>query len=217
MKIYLTHYLPLKERLEFMNMQFKNLNMDVELVTVEPTDDDIRNLFCTDVKTSKLSAIRPYPLCKSEMSLAFKHYYIYNDIVEKRHDVVLILEDDAILHKNFVQLVEETLKEVPSNWDFIFLGSGWSETQPNWTKVANKSLYKKEHPAARCTDSYMLNFSSAYRLLKTLTPMHGPIDWELDRHMQAYGMNVYWRDPPIVKQGSQIGQYKETVRVEFKR
>ena len=223
-KIYLAHYLPLKERLEFMEMQFKQLNLsNVIYETSEPTEEERNKLFFTpqDYRESDLSKVRQFPLTKSEMSLAYKHYKIFEQIAKQDDDnpYALIIEDDAIFHKRLIELLDQSLNElkVIGNWDMFFIGSGWSETSPNWTKEENKTVYRKNHPAARCTDSFIVTREAAQKLLSALIPMHGPIDWELDRKMKELNFNVYWRDPPIVKQGSQIGQYKETVRVEFKR
>jgi len=39
------------------------------------------------------------------------------------------------------------------------------------------------------------------------------IDFELNYQMCSHQMNVYWWEPPIVKQGSQCGLFKTEIQI----
>ena len=39
-----------------------------------------------------------------------------------------------------------------------------------------------------------------------------PIDWELNYRFLKLDMNVYWHEPGLVVQGSELGIYKSEIR-----
>jgi len=62
------------------------------------------------------------PLLKNQIAVASSHKEIYKLIHEKRFNKVLILEDDAIPVEENLQYLANTLKQVPSDCEFLFLG-----------------------------------------------------------------------------------------------
>jgi GR25 family glycosyltransferase involved in LPS biosynthesis len=201
--VYATHYLPLTERRENLSL----LPFPFKLITAEPygvtyTSDE-RNWF--------LKSGLPFrELKKSEISLAYKHMRVYEDISSNEYETALVLEDDVILEDDFVPKFNDYLSRTPDDWDFIFIGSGCNlhvkNTEPG--KVA----YIKSNPATKCTDSYCIRGMAASLLLRNIIHFSLPIDFELNYWIEKLKLKVYWWEPPLVKQGSQVGLYGSSIQ-----
>lgn len=61
-------------------------------------------------------------LKSGEIGCALSHNNIYQDIIEKGYDCALILEDDVIVDAENVHFLYESLNELPSDWDLLYLG-----------------------------------------------------------------------------------------------
>ena len=117
-----------------------------------------------------------------------------------------------LLQNDFIEKLNSLLDETSAEWDLIFIGSG-CELRISKDKIEkNKMVYKKEHPATKCTDSYLIKYSAVKKILDTIVPFTLPMDFELNYQLYLNNLNVYWRDPPIVKQGSQTGLYKSAIK-----
>ena len=124
----------------------------------------------------------------------------------------LVLEDDAVFDKSFVNEFNMNLYRTPKDWDFIFIGSGCDLRVENRKIQEGKVAYLRDHPASKCTDSYVISIDSARKVLDTINPFSFPIDFELNYQMALHNMNVYWWEPPLVRQGSQCGLYKSKIQ-----
>jgi GR25 family glycosyltransferase involved in LPS biosynthesis len=200
--VYLVHYLPLADRLFFMDNQLKSLGIEYRLITDESPDD----CFYDDavIRRQKLSNFKNYNdklLTRADKSLIWKHHVCMKN-ASKSNRPSLILEDDAILLDNFVATVNSFLDE--KDWDIIFPGSGCN------LRVMGRGLIKVPHPASKCTDSYVVTPDAAKKL-STLDDSHLPIDWELAYKMMESNLSVYWYEPPIVRQGSQDGSLVSSI------
>jgi GR25 family glycosyltransferase involved in LPS biosynthesis len=202
-KAYMMHYLPLGKRRESID----RLPFDVKLITYEPYGVT----YTSDEKSWYAKCDVPFrELKKSEISLAYKHMQTYFDIAINEFDSALILEDDAVIVNNFVNRFNDYLSRTPDDWDLIFIGSGCDlrirDTEPG--KVA----YLKSHPASKCTDSYCIRGSAAALLSQNIIHHSLPIDFELNYWMEKLNFRVYWWEPPLVMQGSQIGLYESSIQ-----
>jgi hypothetical protein len=210
--IYVAHYSPLAKRREHLERQLGNMKIGANWVENEPTHDEIGLLYNNCLtewdKKCSLNYGAPIPyrhLNKADISLLFKHIKIWEDIVDKNSHVSLVLEDDVVFEENFVNEFNINLQKTPKEWDFIFIGSGCNLRIPPHMIRANTTAYRKDHPASKCSDSYLVTQDAAKRILDTIIPFTLPIDFELNYNMFLHNMNVYWWDPPITKQGSECG------------
>lgn len=67
------------------------------------------------------------------------HLKCIDDAIENKYDTILIMEDDLMYHKNFIE--EWNSISIPNNWNILYL----SATQLKWDKVVldkNKKYYK---------------------------------------------------------------------------
>ena len=158
-------------------------------------------------------AIPPFPqriLKKSEISLSFKHLLAWADICEKELDYGILLEDDVIIFPGLVHDFNEQLKNTPDDWDLIFFGSGDDHRVPERTE--GRGVYKMTPPRVKCTDSYAVSRKAAEKLRDGLFPVSMPLDFEMQYFLMKHDLSVYWFEPPLVMQGSQLGTTRSLLR-----
>ena len=69
-----------------------------------------------------------------------------------------------------------------------------------------------DHPASKGGDSYLLRKELAENISETMNTFVTISDWELSYQLKLHNANVYWWEPPLVAQGSELGLYKSTLR-----
>ena len=219
-KTYIAHYSKLSDRKLNVDKLIARANIDnYEFVTNEPNKDFIKQFYSNsaDLWYDRVrhfnygGPIHYRQLSKAEISLLYKHYLIFKDITQNENEFCLVLEDDVVFNESFLNDLNSILNEAPKDWDFIFLGSGCDLRIPKSLIRPNQKCYLKSHPAAKCTDSFLVKKESLQKILSTLMPFILPIDFELNYHMWAHDMNVYWIEPPLIRQGSQDGTFKSLI------
>ncbi len=216
-QVYITHYKKLKDRKKYIQKQMLKYNLQYIFIENEPCDaflvDD--SLESWHEKTIPLNYHykEPYRKIKqSEISLSYKHIYIYKEIIKNKIETALILEDDVILDCNFIKKFNFLLSKTPEDWDVIFIGSGCG-LRVNKDKIqVNQYSYLKKHPASKCTDSYVIKKSAVAKIIPKTSSISMPIDFELNYWMFINNLNVYWWEPPIVRQGSQIRMFPSEIQ-----
>jgi len=173
-----------------------------------------------DVDNHDCSKFDPQ-LKKSMMSFLLKTFYVYKEIAE-RHEHALILEDDVILSPNFSNTLEKYMRELPTDFDMLFLGNGWNlHIQPS-ELIPGKHMYPKGlYPTwwggdgiTRCTDSYIVSQKCAKSLCEYVKNLSYRInlsgDWWLNVAARDNKYIGYWAEPTIVTQGTQSGMFKSS-------
>jgi GR25 family glycosyltransferase involved in LPS biosynthesis len=210
----------LTKRKEYLLEQLKKNNIECQWFEQEPTDQDVLEkhddtLESWQKKISQVPYTENVPYKKlnyAEKSLAHKHIKIYEDIVKNNNNFSLVLEDDVVFCDDFVQKFNFNIYNTPKDWDFIFIGSGCNLRIDKNRVVDGQPAYIKEHPASKCTDSYVVKKSAVEKILNTMEQYSFPIDFELNYQMCINNMNVYWWEPPLVIQGSQNGLYRSEIQ-----
>mgnify|MGYP003110308421 CR=1 FL=1 len=218
-KIYVAHYTPLRERKEKLLKTLQEFNIDVTWIECEPTEKQLGEIYDSNCdlwykKIFSLDYGGPIPwkeLTKSEKSIAYKHIKIWEDIVNNKISTALILEDDLLFSDRFVEVFNFNLLSTPKDWDLIFIGNGCNLRIPKRKVKDGVVAYRKEHPASKCVDSYLINYEAAAIINKNTKPFTLPIDFEINYHMKEADMKVYWWEPPITRQGSQCGLYNSEI------
>lgn len=219
-KTYVTHYAPLEDRKAKLEKDLDALGVEAAWFEQEPTTGQLVAMHHNTerswvTKTRDLDYGGPIPwkyLSKAEISLAFKHIRVLQDIVRNKVQTALVIEDDVVFDDDFVNKFNLNLMSTPKDWDMIFIGSGCDLRVPQYRIQEGTTAYLKAHPASKCTDSYLITYDSAERLCKTIIPFTMPIDFELNYQMKEHNMNVYWWDPPLIKQGSQCGLFESVIQ-----
>lgn len=221
-KVYVCHYIPLSDRRHRLEAILKQFTLaPVMWVEFEPVNSNFYQIdapqwqekidFAYSENEHYQTLRQARPLKSSEVSLAYKHWKCYEDMVLEDIEIGLILEDDVILCKNFQSVLLKFLQQTPRDWDAIFIGSGSGLRVRD--RVPGQVAYLKAHPAAKCTDSYLISRSTAHYLYQRLDRVCLPIDFELSWALKSINAKVYWWEPPLVIQGSQSGLYDSAIQI----
>ena len=223
-KIYVLHYTKLTKRKKNLEKQFSKFGIEVEYITLFDQEDLSDELIAENYDSSKESydkKIHPVygsmstphrVLNKAEISCTFKHRLAIQKIAKECAEYGLILEDDIFLADDFVRHFNSFLSSTPSDWDAIFMGCCAGLRIPAEKIKENVFAYKKNHPASKGGDSYLLKKDLAVKISETMDKFVTISDWELSYQLHKHNANVYWWEPPLVIQGSELGVYKSTLR-----
>lgn len=144
-------------------------------------------------------AVRQYypPLNKGEIACALSHRKIYQAMLENKWKHVLIFEDDVVPDEQNLHLLEQTLKELPSDWELFYLGylknetisrrkqlkrswyqfmamlglSNMPSTMLNNLLPVNYSEHLFKAGFHDCTHAYAISLSGAEKLVKEQSPV----------------------------------------------
>jgi GR25 family glycosyltransferase involved in LPS biosynthesis len=217
MKVFVVHYKKLTERKQNLLDQFNTLGItDYEFI--EQYDRDA--LMETDL------GIFESGYCRSQIAITLSHIYAYKQISEsKNYDCAMILEDDVILHPNFIESLDTYMQELNNKYDMLFVGDGCNLHIPSCDIIPGKHTYLRKYTypkdgvkirwtnegATRCCVSYVVNKTCAKKMIdyieKLTYKICEPVDWWLNTVIHDNKLDVYWAEPTIATQGSQNGLY----------
>jgi glycosyl transferase family 25 len=226
MKIYIIHYTKLHLRKEKIIDILKNKNFNYEFIEEYDKEFVVNNTYYSinkntfEQKIKNLWNINDHKfriLNDAEISCTIKHILAIEKISKQNEDCGLILEDDVLpVDNSFAVDIQNIIKNAPSDWDAIFIGSGCGYEFIN-EKIKNISLQNKnfakiKHPATNCAEAYILKKDTAKKIYESIIPFNLVSDWELAYQFYKLNMNVYWFIPALFYQGSKSGQYSSTLR-----
>jgi glycosyl transferase family 25 len=157
------------------------------------------------VNGRELSANDPYihkffsnknKLKPGQKGCSLSHIKVWEQVAAGTADVVLILEDDAIIPKDFNRKLEEYMTELPKDWDMVLLGG-------------NNIVGKRYSPRLLYADNtikrdgnyglfgYLIKKSTASKLLVTCLKMKATIDTHLNRKFYK-NHKVFFCNPQII-------------------
>ncbi|MEM9379047.1 MAG: glycosyltransferase family 25 protein [Planctomycetota bacterium] len=145
-------------------------------------------------------------------SCACKHLLIWEAVVERGERAALVLEDDALLSKDFVEVVEAAVAEmerehrIDDPW-FVSLENSTLRFVPSKERRPGQYLY----PASkgRCTGAYLMGDALARKMLEAAEGggVDVPVDWYVDRWLERADVQPFWCEPTVVEQGSHAGVF----------
>lgn len=208
---YIIHYTPLKERKAFllneMNSHSLNYHFIEDFDREKLTDEDLFKFDKTKLRLGTISLIKKQI---HAMELIQNSIYNYN----------LVLEDDIILDKDFTSKLTTGLKQLPDDYDMLFIGDGCNLHIESSKIKPNQFIYKKcreptrwgGNGATRCTDSIIISKKCARKICIYYENMKEneiklPLDWWLNEVIRNLNLEIYWMEPTIVKQGTETGKY----------
>jgi GR25 family glycosyltransferase involved in LPS biosynthesis len=221
MKIYVTHYTKLTYRKKILQHRFDQQKItNVEWVENWDKEDISESVISQYVdlnpdsvcKRFKFEGYKYLPIKISEISLVLKHIECWKRFLQSEEGTCLILEDDVILAENFIEKLNSRLVSAPNDYDAIFIGQGTDYRIPESDIKEGQYFYFKEHPAAKCADSYILKKETADKLIKEILPFSSAADRELCYLFDKLNMKIYWMEPPLVDQGSQSGLFQSSLQ-----
>ena len=199
MKVFVIHYKKLENRKRDIIQQLQQLHI-TNYEFIEHYDRD------TLTKEDRQNFEEGYKSC--QIAITLSHLYAYKKISDK-YDCALIVEDDAIFHPNFIELFNDYMKQLPSDFDAFFIGHGCNLHIENHELKPNCNVYKKQE--TRCTDSYVVSKKCATNIINYVNnipyKINSPVDFWLNTVFKDLDLNVYWAEPHLVVQGTIIGKY----------
>ena len=148
---------------------------------------------------------RPKALRQGQIAAAASHVDTLRTIAESGAPWSLVFEDDIVLAPDFRERFDEYFGALPADADVVFIGSCLKLRIKEVEE--GRHFYRKDHPASKCADSYLVTAAAAARIAQTIVPFVLPIDWELNYQFKRHDLVVYWLEPPLVEQGSETGLF----------
>ena len=210
MKIFVVHYHKLKERKNNIINQLNNNNLQAEFV--EQYDRETLNEVDKNIFTKNVNP--------GNMAITLSHLYCYKEISEK-YDYGLILEDDAIFDNNFHLNIIKYMKQLPDDWDMLFLDNCCNLHIPNTnsrTNIYKKGLYPTYwggKGATKGTGCYLISKKCASKITynienyyyTSIIKINDQVDFWLNYVFRRNKFSIYWAEPTISSQGTQNGMY----------
>jgi hypothetical protein len=119
--------------------------------------------------------------------------------------MVMTLESDVWLRRDFVQRLNELLASASGPWDYISLGEGVGTRPPDApvSYYCETRAWTPPHQwVFRCTDSMLFTSDYMRKLAKTFVPFKEIIDWEMNFQIAHHEGVALWADPPLAEQGT---------------
>lgn len=170
------------DRRERLMKDLKRLNLSYEIFDAvdgyKLTDNELKKL-CDPVAMKRNESY----FTKGLIGACLSHYTVYKKIVELNEPYALIIEDDAKLPKNIVQLLDDIEKQiVPNELILLYYQSmGLTEISTlNETKLTcGHSLVYPIAGNVNCAGAYIITKEACEALIKVIMPIHvGPDEWK---------------------------------------
>ena len=226
MIIYIIHYKKLKDRYLYLKEALKNYSVewidfyDRDKLTPNELSWCNESLWSDRVVEIYRDAPPPRPLSSPEICNSLSHIEALKRIAFGEFEFGLVLEDDVILKQDFENKFQTLLGQTPLDYGLIFLGNAFSMKTLNRVgcnpskeiKITPNIYEKTSHPKTRTVDAYIIKKEAAQSLVEKITKICLPFDFELSYFIQQLDLKVYWWDPGLIYQGSQIGRYRSSIR-----
>jgi GR25 family glycosyltransferase involved in LPS biosynthesis len=213
---YVVHYKANIERKKYLSSWFGRNKISAIWVTEgqreDLTEEVIGNFYKFDPK------IYERKLNLSEIGCTIAHIWAYKDIIKNKHDYAIVLEDDAVFSDNFIEKFDEIFETIPEDCDIVSLGSCCNLKIQNTNQ--EYGIYKKIPFQTRCAFSQLLTSKSCQIFIENSIPFSWPIDWQWLEIQGFTGrppkeknkLTMYWAEPSLIYQGSEIGTYNSSIR-----
>lgn len=127
------------------------------------------------------------------LCVSFQAFWIAASFMPDTH--VLFLEWDALFHPNWRERTEQALKDVPPDFDFLFLGSCCCKGRP--MKQVKGEVWDVRYP--QCNHAQIIAKKAMGTLLRTQRKIYAPADISLAFHAFPH-LKVYTLLPRCVDQ-----------------
>ena len=189
------------KRREYVEQHFKQHGLDVEffegingkkfgLRTTIPYNDDNPDGDDYFIKQGRIGCL-------------LSHYMLWQTLWHLHHEEILILEDDAFLCENFHERFLEFKKQLPDDWQYVFVGHCCLPPEDYQLKVTNNIITTTHAPM--CTHAYMIKKSSIPILLDTNHSAWAAVDIQIQKKTLKI-LKHYVFMPPLVEQVSLLKQ-----------
>ena len=183
------------KRREYAEQHFKENGLDVEffegingttfgLKTIIPYKDD--NPDGDD-----------YFISSGHIGCILSHLMLWKTLQYLPYDDIIIFEDDLVLTIDFKNKFIDYYNQLPSNWEYVFLGHCCLASDEYNTKITSNILTSIHPPM--CTHGYMIKKSALPTLIETNSIAWSHIDIQIQKKtLKKLPFYIYM--PPLVDQ-----------------
>lgn len=171
----------------------------VKFEAIDGSQLDIERVPLSELARAELKEIettgfrsKHYQLTKGAIGCYLSHVKIWEDVMQKGHDIVLILEDDAKVPSDILHKMNQCIVQIPVDWDVVLLGYICNE-------CVEHSSYKKVE-RFMLTHSYLITRTAIDKILETKSLF--PITQQIDSYMSELSgvLNIYTVKTKLVPQ-----------------
>lgn len=141
------------------------------------------------------------PLSKGEIAIYEGHRKIWREILDRRIDMALVVEDDILIPEGaaFTQAVEDLLA-APCSWDIAKFFDFRPKRAVNRMMVGRTTLLAYKYPASGAV-AYLINARAAAGLLKRKR-IFRPVDEDFS-HPWEFSIHVWSVSPNVAREASE--------------
>lgn len=174
MHIVVIHHKTLKNRVPYINGtldKIKQLKPDVQIHIIDQ-ENDTATLSSRKIKQEKIGVDEfdrlLLPINKEQISNIEKHQKALEYVVENKHDICWIIEDDAVVSNDYIGNLHEFLQGLESGaFDYDILFTCFSILNPNPSTLM-QCCATSEYKVIPCKSSYIVKPTIARNLLLLL-------------------------------------------------
>lgn len=212
MRVLVIHAAKLKERGEFVDRMLRGIGMDYEFISAADLEDLSKDMLCMYFSHGEEMAAKLLP----RYSCATKHLLAYEKIVNEGMDGALILEDDIVLHDDFLKYFNKSIDEFKMRFSGMPVMISYEDSSlqfvPRSMRKKGQLLYygKKD----RMAGAYYMSRKCAEVILDDLRTNKCPTTDADTYHYNLLKRGVIkylWCQPALATQGSFTGQFKSTL------
>lgn len=120
------------------------------------------------------------------------HRHILATALDKGHDAIMVFEDDVELHPGFLPLLKDCIKDIPCDWDMLYLGGSHQEKP---VPVTGK-IYKVSKTLT--THAYIMRWPMFEKAIAMIDTFSQPVDGIYADLQKEF--NCYVTNPPLAWQ-----------------
>lgn len=203
--IYICHWSKLTERKEWL-INHLNENGITDYQWVENYDKETWSI--DDIKSEYPVVFDPNPkgrlLKWSEVSLLLKHCWIIKDAHQNGYESIMVLEDDVVLEKDFINRFNKYKSQLPNDWDVCWIGSCCDLHAPY---VNGLHIYRAD--GSRCTHAFILSKNCINKIINEVQYANDGADWYYNRLIEKYNLSNWWFEPSLASQNK---NYQTTIQ-----
>ena len=121
---------------------------------------------------------------------------MWKDIIKKNTKYNIILEDDVIIPKDLMSKLDIYVKELPKDWDFLFLG-GNRIIGHKYSKNLIKPISKRVN-GNYGTFAYLLNSKNLPKIIDNCNNIKDHIDVHIHRTL-GKKFNIFFTNPQLIE------------------
>jgi len=179
------------DRLEYVTKQFKKAN--IKFIRFNAINGKKLNL----KKAYENGTVSAKWLKRGQIGVAISHITLWKTLRNWEEEIAIIFEDDVIIPKNFWILVKQYMKQLPKDWDILFLGG----TSVIGSKYSKNLLIPAQEATKGIYNTGFFAYMVKKKCLDTLIEKSKPLVTAIDNQIKDFAfkyLNVFYAYPGII-------------------